>query len=46
MDYAKLAPEGVILLAVISTVGYALARDWRQALYWFGVIIVTGAVTF
>jgi len=29
-----------------ESMGYALALDWRRAIYWFASAVLTAAVTF
>lgn len=36
----------LICLYVVAAGRWAYARNWPQALYWFGAIIINGAATW
>jgi uncharacterized MAPEG superfamily protein len=46
MNLAKLFAIVMICLQVAACICYALQKDYHRATYWFGAIVVTGAVTF
>lgn len=46
MNIGKWLAIGVIALSAGASVGYCIVGDFRRAIYWLGVVIVTAAVTF
>lgn len=46
IDRTKIFPLILIILQAVSAVPYALAGDWRQAVYWIAAAVLNIAVTF
>jgi hypothetical protein len=46
VDLGKTFGIAMMCLQVCACLCYALQKDYHRATYWFGAIVVTGAVTF
>lgn len=44
MNYGKMFAFGQIGLAILAAIGYAVAGDWRKAIYWVAAAVITAAV--
>jgi hypothetical protein len=42
----EIAPIGMIVLSVLSCIGYAIVHDWRHAIYWAASAALIASVTF
>lgn len=46
MNAGKILAITMIVLSISAAIGYALARDYRHAIYWAAAAVLTSCVTF
>lgn len=46
MNYGKLLAIATIILSCGASIGYAIQKDWRHAIYWAASAILISSVTF
>lgn len=46
MNFGMLLAIAMIMLSVGAAIGYAVAGDWRRAIYWILAAGITAVVTF
>jgi hypothetical protein len=46
MTRVYIFPSIQILVCLSSAIMYALAHDWRKAIYWLAAATITASVTF
>jgi hypothetical protein len=44
--YLRALPMALVVLDLGASLVYALAYDWRRAIYWFAAAVLTSCVTF